>query len=149
MSPPCLSFTCLRSRLLRGVTGKDRYGWKHLTNDELEAVKGENACSLFAARCAQRASELGVPWLVELPAEQPGKAQMLQLDEWSLPLSASIHRVCLDQYHFGSFGKKPSILVGTLPVDGLSDRRLDDTGYMVNKESQSVCSEVYPSELCK
>ena len=40
----------------------------------------ETACSLFTARCAQRASELGVSWLVELPAEHPGKYHMLQLD---------------------------------------------------------------------
>ena len=29
-------------------------------------------------------------------AEHPGKSHMLQLDEWSLPLSASIDRVYLD-----------------------------------------------------
>ena len=76
MSPPCSTFTCLRSRSLRGVTGRDRYGWKRLTKDELEAVKGETASSSFAARCAQRALELGIPWLVELPAEHPGKSHM-------------------------------------------------------------------------
>ena len=47
MSPPCSTFSCLRSRSLRGVTGKDRYGWQHLTKDEMEAVRCETACSSF------------------------------------------------------------------------------------------------------
>ena len=150
MSPPCSTFTCLRSRSLRGVTGKDRYGWQHLTKDELEAVKCETACSSFTARCAQRASELGVPWLVELPAEHPGKSHMLQLDEWSLPLSASIDRVYLDQCHFGSIDKKPTILVGTLPVARLSGRLLKNTDSInVLKGTEALPPGGYPAELCK
>ena len=148
MSPPCSTFTCLRSRPLRGITGKDRYGWQHLTKDELEAVKCETACSSFTARCAQRASELGVPWLVELPAEHPGKSHMLQLDEWSLPLSASIDRVYLDQCHFGSIDKKPTILVGTLPVARLSGRLLKNT-VDVLKGTKALPPGGYSAELCE
>ena len=146
MSPPCSTFTCLRSRSLRGVTSKDRYGWKHLTNEELEAVKCETACSSFTARCAQRALELGMPWLVALPAEHPGKSHMLQLDEWSLPLSTSVNRVHLDQCHFGSIEKKPTILVGTLPVARLSAQL---GSINVLKETDALAPDGYPAELCK
>ena len=150
MSPPCSTFTCLHSRRLRGVAGKDRYGWKHLTREELEAVKCETACSSFTARCAQRASERGVPWLVELPAEHPGKSHMLQLDEWSLPLSASIDRVYLDQCQFGSVDKKPTILVGTLPVAGLSGRLMENTDNInVLKGAEALRPGGYPAELCR
>ena len=150
MSPPCSTFTCLRSRSLRGVTGKDRYGWKHLTKDELEAVKCETACSSFAARCAQRALELGVPWLVALPAEHPNKSHMLQLDEWSLPLSTPINRVYLDLCHFGSIDKTPTILVGTLPVARLSARLLKRADCInVLNETDALASDGYPAELCK
>ena len=150
MSPPCSTFTCLRSRSLRGVTGRDRYGWKRLTKDELEAVKCETACSSFAPRCAQRALELGVPWLVALPAEHNGKPHMLQLDEWSLPLSTSLHRVYLDQCHFGSTSTTPTIVVGTLPVAKLSVRllkRADRTH--VFSETDALAPDSYPAELCK
>ena len=149
-SPPCLTFTCLRSRSLRGVTGKDRYGWKHLTKDELEAVKCETACLSFAARCAQHALELGVPWLVALPAEHPNKSHMLQLDEWSLPWSTPIDRVYLDQCHFGSVDKKRTILVGTLPVARLSARLLKRADCInVLNEQGALAPDGYPAELCK
>ena len=150
MPPPYSTFTCLRSRSLRGVTGKDRYGWKHLTKDELKAVKCETACSSFTARRAQRALELGVPWLVALPAEHPGKSHMLQLDEWSLLLSTSIDRVYLDQCHFGSIDKKPTMLVGTLPVARLYAWLLKRTDSInVLKETDALAPDGYPAEFCK
>ena len=91
-----------------------------------------------------------MPWLVELPAEHPGKSHMLQLDEWSLPLSASIDRVYLDQCHFGSIDKKPTILVGTLLVARLSGRLLKNTDSInVLKGTEALPPGGYPAELCK
>ena len=150
MSPPCSTFTCLRSRSLRGVTGRDRYGWKRLTKDELEAVTCETACSSFAARCAQRALELGIPWLVALPAEHSVKPHMLQLDEWSFPLSSSLHRVYLDQCFFGTTSTSPTIWVGTLPFAQLSARplRRADRIHVFHKTA-ALAPDSFPAVLCK
>ena len=150
MSPPCSTFTCLRSRSLRGVTGRDRYGWKRLTKDELEAVKCETACSSVAARCAQRTLELGIPWLVALPAEHSGKPHMLQLDEWSIPLSTSLQRVYLDQCHFGSTSTSPTILVGTFPVAKLSVRPLQRANRIhVFHKTDTLAPDSFPAVLCR
>ena len=99
---------------------------------------------------AQRALELGVPWLVALPAEHPNKSHMLQLDEWSLRLSTSINRVYLDLCHFGSIDKTPTILVGTLPVARLSARLLKraDCINVLNK-TDALAPDGYPAVLCK
>ena len=85
-----------------------------------------------------------------LPAEHSGKSHMLQLDDWSLHLSTSLHRVYLDQCHFGSIYKKPTILVGTLPVAKLSARLLKRADRIdVFNETDALAPDGYPAELCK
>ena len=150
MTPPCSTFDCLQTPPFRGTTGTGRYGTKCLTKENLESVKSETACSSFAARCAQRASELSVPWLVGLPAERPGKSHMLLLDEWSLPMSASVKRIYFDQCQFGSADKKPTLLFGTFPVALKASPSILNTGESnVRDGTESRCSEGYPAELCK
>ena len=98
----------------------------------------------------KRASELNVPWLVGLPAERPGKSHMLLLDEWSLPMSAIVERICFDQCQFGSADKKPTLLFGTLPVALKASPSILNTGESnVRDGTEPMCSEGYPAELCK
>ena len=80
----------------------------------------------------------------------PGKSHMLQLDEWSLPLSASIDRVYLDQCQFGSVDKKPTLPVGTLPVAVKAGRPTENTDDInVLKGAEALRPGGYPSEFCR
>ena len=56
----------------------------------------------------------------------------------------------LDQWHFGSINKKPTILVGTLPVARLSGRLLKNTDCInVLRGTEALPPGGYPAELCK
>ena len=66
------------------------------------------------------------------------------------PVHLALHRVYLDQCHFGSIYKKPTILVGTLSVAKLSARLLKRADRIdVFNETDALASDGYPAELCK
>jgi hypothetical protein len=121
MSPPCSSFGCRRHDggppPLRGL-GFEIYGKAGLTPEQSDRVRFGTLLALRSAEVAKLALAQSVPWLVEQPMNQEGRPHMFLLFEWAEILKLEgVNRFELDQCMLDCEFKKPTVLVGTVPVE--------------------------------
>jgi len=119
MSPPCSTFGCRRAdggpAPLRGATVETIYGLKGLTVDEQTRVKLGTLLANRSAEAASIAKSLNIPWVLEQPADQPGRPHMTLLASWAKVVEdEQAHRNYLDQCNFGCEFLKPTLLLGTI-----------------------------------
>ena len=68
--------------MLRGVTGRERYGLKELTLPQKDAVRTYTFVAVRAAEIAKHAIELGIPLYIQTDALTPSQPSPLRLDEF-------------------------------------------------------------------
>ena len=87
ISPPCGTFSRVRMLpggppVLRGVTGKERYGLPGLTPERGELVRKHNLLALRGIKAFQCMIDCGGVAVFEQPALRQGEVSMLRLDEF-------------------------------------------------------------------
>jgi hypothetical protein len=85
--PPCGTFSRVRSMpggppLLRGPSGRERYGLPNLSASQKEWVREHNLLAVRAADLATLLIAQGLPVVLEQPALREGEVSMLNLDEF-------------------------------------------------------------------
>jgi hypothetical protein len=123
LSPPCSTFSRARGRpggprVVRGVTGAERYGLRDLKPHEKEAVRLGTLLATRAAAVASACHGAGIPWLLENPAERTGETSIFNLDELVklCTMEGIIHNT-IDQCMFGSEYKKATDFRGNISID--------------------------------
>ena len=124
MSPPCCTFSIARSGKgdgpgpLRGTTGTDRYGLKHLTAEEKTKVREGTLLSRRAHSTASRAQLHEKPWILEQPHWRPGGTSMFMLDEFvQLAGQDDVNFHTFDQCEYSCEFQKTTDLLSNIQAD--------------------------------
>ena len=73
--------------MLRGVTGRERYGLKELTLPQKDAVRTCTLIAVRAAEIAKHAVEIVIPLYIQTDALTPSQPSPLRLDEFQCILT--------------------------------------------------------------
>ena len=123
MSPPCSTFSMARTGMggpapLRGISGKDRYGLRHLSIEDKAKVKEGTLLSRRAHSTAQRAQTHEKPWVLEQPHWREDGTSMFMLDEFlELAAEEGVEFHTFDQCQFGCAFEKTTDLLSNIDDD--------------------------------
>eukprot|EP00435_Cladocopium_sp_Y103_P045514 s2395_g13.t1 len=124
MSPPCSTFSMARTGKgggpgpLRGTTGRDRYGLKHLSIENKNKVREGTLLARRARSTAERAQSNGKPWILEQPHWREDGTSMFMLDEFKqLAELDDVAFHTFDQCEYGCDFEKTTDLLSNIQDD--------------------------------